>query len=865
MTMVYCLCYGQKPPITFDTYKTWPEVGNGNLSANGKYAFYYIRNQPQGKNTVKVTTTTGRELLSIVDLTDPKFSADSKYLFGKLPGDSLTRIDLSSGKVKYVPKVALYNLEYINKIERLIYVDIHRTLTVSTTDFHQLFTLGNVEQYWFSPERKILVAECKDSNDKSVSMLRWLSLDKFTERTIFKGSAIEQPIFDRFSKQMAFISFASDQEKKIFLYQDGKEAAMVLVDKTKLESDSSFVINAGEFWRFSYDCSRLFFDLAEPRNGRLKKPSKNFELWSYQDAFLGGQWYGKNGASESVLPRNYLSVVDLNSQKCQRLLKDDEKVVFNTFNQTTDSVLVIESSFGDTDEQWNKSANATFSLLNTQTGARNVLEEKITKYIFNWSLSPYGRFVVYYDRSTQNYVCYDMRLQQKKDISSKIDDSFIYFHRRHFPLPDFQMTRPEWFEGNKILMYGTYDLWCIDPTGKEQAKNLSKGMGTKNGIIFLPLRSRSNGIMSKDDQLLVSGFNVNSKELGFYSLNTQGKPELRVRYVDDIFTGLINNFYTPLGYPEIIGNAHSGYIVKFEKSDNAANIYYTKDLHTFNTISNVQPQKSYNWLTSELYTYKDSLGRTLQGILYKPSDFDSSKKYPIIFNIYELKSQTLNAFLPVEPVSAEINIPLMVSNGYLVFLADTKGIIKKPGLGALLSVNAAIDRLSKNEWVDTSKMALVGHSFGGFETNYIISHSDRFAAAIVSAGPSSMTTNFLPRGSGRSKEEYLTADLPMMQDFIGKDPQAYIDNAPIFHAKNINTPVFFIHNDNDGAVNPIETKALFIVLRSLQKPSWWINYRGEGHGVLREENLMDYQSKVWEFLNYYLKNGEMPSWMKEHI
>jgi len=84
-------------------------------------------------------------------------------------------------------------------------------------------------------------------------------------------------------------------------------------------------------------------------------------------------------------------------------------------------------------------------------------------------------------------------------------------------------------------------------------------------------------------------------------------------------------------------------------------------------------------------------------------------------------------------------------------------------------------------------------------------------------------------------------------------------------AREVTTPVLFMHNDGDTNVLPEHTKGLFIVLRSLGKPCWWVNYRGERHAITGEKNRLDFARRTFSFLEYYLKGKPMPGWMKEHI
>src|SRR6202012_381097 len=123
--------------------------------------------------------------------------------------------------------------------------------------------------------------------------------------------------------------------------------------------------------------------------------------------------------------------------------------------------------------------------------------------------------------------------------------------------------------------------------------------------------------------------------------------------------------------------------------------------------SRIDPQQAdYNWLTVELHHWKMLDGKMSEGLLYKPENFDSTKKYPIIFYFYERDARTRYEYIAPQPVRASINVAYFVSNGYLVFDPDIFYKTGQPGEDAYNSVISAARYLSRFSWVDTTKMGL---------------------------------------------------------------------------------------------------------------------------------------------------------------
>ncbi len=106
------------------------------------------------------------------------------------------------------------------------------------------------------------------------------------------------------------------------------------------------------------------------------------------------------------------------------------------------------------------------------------------------------------------------------------------------------------------------------------------------------------------------------------------------------------------------------WIVKKESSTDPPNLFLTEDFKTFQRLTNIKNNNSYNWFTSELIAVKSFDGSINRGVLYKPDNFDSTKRYPVIFSFYENISDQLNKFLRPDFVSSAIDIPWLVSREY---------------------------------------------------------------------------------------------------------------------------------------------------------------------------------------------------------
>jgi dipeptidyl aminopeptidase/acylaminoacyl peptidase len=100
---------------------------------------------------------------------------------------------------------------------------------------------------------------------------------------------------------------------------------------------------------------------------------------------------------------------------------------------------------------------------------------------------------------------------------------------------------------------------------------------------------------------------------------------------------------------------------------------------------------------------------------------------------------------------------------------------------------------------------------------------------------------------------------------LWEKPLRYIENSPIFFADKIETPLLIMHNDKDGAVPWYQGIEFYMALRRLGKPAWMLNYNEEGHGLVQLRNRKDFQLRMGQFFDHYLKGAPQPKWMKDGV
>ena len=170
-------------------------------------------------------------------------------------------------------------------------------------------------------------------------------------------------------------------------------------------------------------------------------------------------------------------------------------------------------------------------------------------------------------------------------------------------------------------------------------------------------------------------------------------------------------------------------------------------------------------------------------------------------------------------------------------------------------------------FIDRNHMALQGQSWGGYQTAYLITQTNLYAAAFAGAPVSNMTSAYggIRWESGMPRTFQYETGQSRIGANLWEKPQLYIDNSPLFYADRIQTPLLIMSNDNDGAVPWYQGIEYFNALRRLNKPVWLLCYNGDEHNLVRRANMKDLDIRMMQFFDHYLKSKPMPIWMKNGL
>ena len=490
-------------------------------------------------------------------------------------------------------------------------------------------------------------------------------------------------------------------------------------------------------------------------------------------------------------------------------------------------------------------------LINLNTGSKKLLAKRLAE---DANLSPQGKFVVFY--KDKNWFLYDTKLDTLVNLTGKMKYAF-YDEDYDQPSPPPSYGFGGWFENdNAFLIYDKYDIWKFFSENYGyvcQTVIFGRDYYQTYRIINL---DKSKKYFRNNDSVLISVFNHKTKTNSIYLLEFKILGPVGLKEEDGI------NF-------KVIQKAKDTNLILFSReSYSEYPDLWVADFPFKNVkrLTNLNDEfvSKYFWGRTESVQWVNSRGDTLDGFVVLPENFDPKKKYPLIVYFYERFSQLKNNF-SFPYIGHRPCFQIYNSNDYIFFLPDIKYQIGSPGNSALDCITSGVRKLIAAGFIDTTAIGIMGHSWSGYQTAYIITQTNMFLAAVAGAPVGNMTSAY----SGIRLESGLARQFQYerFQSRIGGnlwDSLAnYINNSPIFKAKTATTPLLLMFGDEDQAVPWQQGIELYLAFRRLNKVAFFLQYHNEPHWPNKFHNKLDYAIKIKEFFDTYLKKKQPPDWIEK--
>lgn len=882
--LAFVACLGSLSPafaqnasksLTIDDLVTWQRITDREISDNGKWVA--CKMEPwEGDATVYLYAAQGQETATFSPADKFAFSASSGYLVvtqtpGKSTVDSLKVLKTKEDKMP-MNTLVIYSVagkkETIDSLKTFKLADEadwiayqrgrkDSTLYVRSLDGSKTFQFPTVTDFQFAKKSGMLYYTSAAEGEAGIFTL---NPEKGSPALIKEGKGVfKQTTFDEKGERLAFL-YCADKDssyKALSLWLSEHNApAKEIATRGNRAFPAEWVINENGMLQFSKSASRLFFGTSpEPRQKdttQLAENRPNVQVWSWDEPV---QYTVQNYNKEKDLKKSYQAVYNLGNGSIFQLANEELPNIQLGNEGDAPLALLSTSRPYSLSSMWEARTRSDYYTVSLDNGERKQIAQADYG---RFRLSPQGKYAYWYGETDSCW--YTIALAEGKRYRLTTPESFPAWDEEN-DVPDYPYAHGAagWTANDQnLLIYDRYDIWKFDPTAATPPINLTVN-GRKEKLSYrLEQLDKEARFIDLGKLQLLKGFNETTKGYGFYNarLSAPAAPK----------TLLAGNYM----------------LRSINKAKNTDDVIYTMetfqqypDIH-YSTLAfkkSVQlthgdkQQEGFIWGTAELVSWISLDGRPLEGVVYKPANFDPNKKYPMMVNFYERNSETLYNYRMPEPHRSTIDYHLYNSNEYVIFNPDIRYVDGYPGESCYNCLMPGITMMIAKGYIDEKGIGAQGHSWGGYQVAYLATRTNLFSAIESGAPVVNMFSAYggIRWGSGMARSFQYEHTQSRLGATPWSSPLRYLENSPLFTMDKVQTPILIMHNDADGHVPWYQGIEYFVAMKRLGKPCWLLNYTGEPHWPMHMANRIDFQRRMFQFFNHYLKNDKMPKWMSEGV
>ena len=882
--LAFVACLGSLSPafaqnasksLTIDDLVTWQRITDREISDNGKWVA--CKMEPwEGDATVYLYAAQGQETATFSPADKFAFSASSGYLVvtqtpGKSTVDSLKVLKTKEDKMP-MNTLVIYSVagkkETIDSLKTFKLADEadwiayqrgrkDSTLYVRSLDGSKTFQFPTVTDFQFAKKSGMLYYTSAAEGEAGIFTL---NPEKGSPALIKEGKGVfKQTTFDEKGERLAFL-YCADKDssyKALSLWLSEHNApAKEIATRGNRAFPAEWVINENGMLQFSKSASRLFFGTSpEPRQKdttQLAENRPNVQVWSWDEPV---QYTVQNYNKEKDLKKSYQAVYNLGNGSIFQLANEELPNIQLGNEGDAPLALLSTSRPYSLSSMWEARTRSDYYTVSLDNGERKQIAQADYG---RFRLSPQGKYAYWYGETDSCW--YTIALAEGKQYRLTTPESFPAWDEEN-DVPDYPYAHGAagWTANDQnLLIYDRYDIWKFDPTAATPPINLTVN-GRKEKLSYrLEQLDKEARFIDLGKPQLLKGFNETTKGYGFYNarLSAPAAPK----------TLLAGNYM----------------LRSINKAKNTDDVIYTMetfqqypDIH-YSTLAfkkSVQlthgdkQQEGFIWGTAELVSWISLDGRPLEGVVYKPANFDPNKKYPMMVNFYERNSETLYNYRMPEPHRSTIDYHLYNSNEYVIFNPDIRYVDGYPGESCYNCLMPGITMMIAKGYIDEKGIGAQGHSWGGYQVAYLATRTNLFSAIESGAPVVNMFSAYggIRWGSGMARSFQYEHTQSRLGATPWSSPLRYLENSPLFTMDKVQTPILIMHNDADGHVPWYQGIEYFVAMKRLGKPCWLLNYTGEPHWPMHMANRIDFQRRMFQFFNHYLKKEKMPKWMSEGV
>lgn len=881
----------------------WRSLNNTQISGDGKWISYEIKPN-KGDSWLYLYHVDTEKLDSFPRGGQAVFSHGSRFLAFTIspPSDSIRKLELAKVDKKKWPADSL-GIYLLDRDSLLRIPKIKSFKVAEKADY--LAYLSTENKLGGSIEKKKKKGKKKEKNEEiksdggilsvldasmeskhasvNVKEYQWSDNGKYLAFVTHEKEKIDSFRVHLFQTDNGFLAskksqhtdiqkLSFDQEGKQFVYLYSNDSSKVKHYRLSLSSSESFqerlafggdderipsskMISPHRAPQFTKDCQLLYFGVCDTLN-RFEKDTLTdsekvkLDLWHYNDERLMTVQLSK---LETDIKKSDLWAIRTADLTTILLAKDSIDIQVEKDLRGPWLLGSVSRQYNRAN-QWEFSGKRDYYRISTIDGRTELLLKAHGSSI---SLAPSGNYLAYFNPADLNYYLSDLSNERTECMTCTGSENKWLHDLNGMPADPEPYGIIGWSADEAgIYLQAALDLWVYNHHTKSLSP-LGKKHGTQNQIEIRPHFFTRDSVYFYADQILYKGFDKKSKGTHLFGLTEENEYHKLAYFDADVNTIQRSENKSQYLFRKMSFQAYPEVFVPKGSWQEAK------------AISTTNPQQAlYNWGTVELINWKTYKVKELEGLLYKPEDFDPAKSYPMIIYYYELYTDRMHQYYTPKPTASVIFPSEYTSGGYVVFIPDIRYETGRPAASAYDCIMSGTDAVLKAyPNIDSTRMGLQGQSWGGYQTAQLITMTTRFRAAMAGAPVSNMFSAYggIRWGSGMNRQFQYEKSQSRIGATIWERPDLYTENSPLFHLPKVNTPLLIMHNDQDDAVPWYQGIELFTAMVRLNKKAWLLNYNGDKHNLMQDANRRDLSIRMRQFFDYYLMDKPAPRWLLDGI
>nr|WP_314863185.1 prolyl oligopeptidase family serine peptidase [uncultured Undibacterium sp.] len=722
--------------------------------------------------------------------------------------------------------------------------------------------LGNVSEFEFDHQGRFL-AYLVDATDKAGNAVIVQSLDSGASQVLDEGDVVYEKLLWN-DKGNGFTVLKGIEDKAYqdklwnalgFRLEANNGFAKTIVDPSKLKDFPTDMTISGDAQpRWSKDFAWISFGIKDAKRKpkeEKKEPEAdekvNLVLWHHQDKRLPTQQKVQQDFDKK---RSAAALYRVAEDKFVRV--GDEKLTSISMPQAGDWALAQDDSEYQRQASMDGRRFSNVYAVNLKNGERRLLNKQAS---WTFGLAYDGRHYLHYEDG--HFFSIEMATGKRHNLTAGLNVSFVNLEDDHNlvkpPVQPFGWSADSRF----VLLSDGWDIWKMPADGGKAVQLTNDGQRDQ-------VRYQRRMVLDQDEKGIdlskpqyFSAYGEWTKKAGYLRLEPNGSVK-RLAFDNVSYRRLLK------------AEKADVFLLSKETAIAAPDLYVSgEQLSDARKLTDlVSQEKNYTMGSGAmLVNYVGTDGKKLQGALFLPTNYQAGKAYPTIVYIYEKLSQGLNSYTPPVVGGGGFNRSYYTSHGYAVFNPDITYRLNDPGISAKESVLPALQAAIATGVVDAKRVGLQGHSWGGYQTAFLVTQTDVFKAASAGAALTNMISMYslVYKNSGSTNQAIFESSQGRFLGTYNDHWEAYVRNSPVFFAKNVKTPLLMLQNDVDGAVDYTQGVEYFNTLRRAGKDVIMLEYPGENHGLVKKPNQKDYMQRMKEFFDFHLKDKAAPEWLNKGV